>query len=446
MIQVPHHFEPRTYQLDLMRALDSGFDRAVTVWHRRAGKDKTLFNIIIKKALERVGTYYYFFPEFAQGRRVIWDGIDNDGFKFLDHIPKELIVKPNGLNRTDMKISLVNGSIIQIIGTDKFDKIRGSNPIGCVFSEFAFQNPKAWDIVRPILKLNGGWAVFNSTPFGKNHFYKLYEMGKGNDRWFTDLVTADDSKDENGNRYVTDEMIQEERDEGYSEDMIQQEYYCDFTANAQGFYYLKYIEQAFEEGRIGNIPHEANIAVDTWWDIGVSDSTAIWFTQTVGRTIHVIDFYQHNSVGVEHYAKHLQTLPYVYGTHHFPHDMSHTEFGTGRSRLESAEGLFGTQNLDVLPKLSREDGINAVRLILPKCYFDAEKCEKGIEALQNYHRQWDDKLQEFKNQPVHDWASHPADAFRYFAIGLTMPRDRRGPKSDFMRRKQRLRSKGWMLA
>ena len=443
MITLPHHFTPRTYQLELMRALDSGYKRAITVWHRRAGKDKTLFNIIIKKAFERVGTYYYFFPEFSQGRRVIWDGIDNDGFRFLNHVPKQLIEgKPN---KTDMKIDLVNGSIIQIIGTDKFDKVRGSNPVGCVFSEFAFQNPAAWDVVRPILSANGGWAVFNSTPFGKNHFYDLYEMAKTNNNWFHDFVTVDDSIDENGVRYVPEEVIQEDRASGMSEEMIQQEYYCDFTANAQGFYYLKYMEEAINANRIGRIPYEPNIAVDTWWDIGVSDSTAIWFTQIVGKTVHVIDFYQSNSVGLEHYAKHLQSLPYVYGTHHFPHDMAHTEFGTGRTRMESAEGLFGSASLDIVPKVGREDGINAVRLILPKCYFDEEKCADGVKALQNYHRQWDDKLQEFKNVPVHDWSSHPADAFRYFAVGLTMPREKRGPRTEFMRRRKNM-AKSWMLA
>lgn len=442
-LTIPFNFTPRVYQLNLMRALDSGYNRAVTVWHRRAGKDKTLFNIIIKKALERVGIYYYFFPEFAQGRRVIWDGIDNDGFRFLDHIPKELIKKPNGLNKTDMKIELVNGSIIQIIGTDKFDKVRGSNPVGCVFSEFAFQNPAAWDVVRPILTANGGWAVFNSTPFGKNHFYDLYEMARTNNNWYTDLVTVEDSVDENGDRYVSERLIQEDRDSGMSEEMIQQEYYCDFTANSQGFYYLKYMEDALNEGRLTNVPADPGATVDTWWDIGVSDSTAIWFTQIIGRTVHVIDFYQSNSVGLEHYAKYLQGLPYVYGAHHFPHDMAHTEFGTGRTRMESAEGLFGAANLAVVPKVGREDGINAVRLILPKCYFDQTKCADGIKALQNYHRQWDDKLQEFKNQPVHDWSSHPADAFRYFAVGLTMPREK-SHKQSFMR-KQRMRAKGWMV-
>lgn len=443
-IELPYKFIPRTYQLRLLQALDSGYKRAITIWHRRAGKDKTLFNIAIKKAFERVGTYYYFFPEFSQGRRVIWDGIDNDGFRFLDHIPKELVAKPNGFNKTEMKITLINGSIIQIIGTDKFDKVRGSNPVGCVFSEYAFQNPIAWDVVRPILTGNNGWAVFNTTPFGKNHAYDLYEMAKENPNWFHDLVTVEDSVNELGERYVPQELIEEDRLSGMSEEMIQQEYYCDFTANSQGFYYLKYIEEARKYNRITKVPYEPNIPVDTWWDIGYSDSTAIWFTQIVGKAVHVIDFYQSNSVGLEHYAKYLQSLPYYFGTHHFPHDMSHTEFGTGRSRMESAETLFGSKNIELGPKSSLEDGINAVRLILPKCYFDEEKCEEGINALQNYHRQWDNKLQEFKNTPVHDWSSHPADAFRYFALGLTLPRER-SHRSDMIR-KQRMRAKGWMLA
>jgi hypothetical protein len=157
IITIPYKFEPRTYQKELLAALDSGYRRAIAVYHRRAGKDKTMFNALVKKSLQRKGVYYYFFPEYAQGRRVIWDGIDGSGFKFLDHIPEPLIQSKNS---TDMKIVLTNGSVIQVMGTDKFDKVRGSNPVGCVFSEFAFQNPKAWNIVRPILGENQGWAIF----------------------------------------------------------------------------------------------------------------------------------------------------------------------------------------------------------------------------------------------------------------------------------------------
>jgi hypothetical protein len=440
-IQIPYNFIPRPYQLELMKALDSGYKRAVTVWHRRAGKDKTLFNLIIKKAFERVGTYYYFFPEFAQGRRVIWDGIDNDGFRFLNHIPKSLIKQAH---KTDMKIELVNGSIIQIIGTDKYDKVRGSNPVGCVFSEFAFQNPAAWDVVRPILSVNGGWAAFNSTPNGKNHFHDLYFNNLNNPNWYTKLVTIEDSLDHNGNRFVPDEIIEEDRRSGMSEEMIQQEYYCDWTANSQGFYFLKYVVDIQEQGHIRSVPYHPDVPVDTWWDLGVSDSTAIWFTQIIGKEIHIIDFYQNNSVGIEEYAKELQRRPYVYGKHHFPHDITQTEFGSGRTRYEVAESLFGADRVDIVPKIAFEDGVNAVRMILPRCYFDEAKCQEGINALQNYHREWDDKLREYKNKPVHDWASHPADAFRYFAVGLTIPR-KKSFRENYLRT-QRMRSKGWMLA
>lgn len=440
-ISIPYKFVPRIYQQRLLAALDEGYKRAITVWHRRAGKDKTLFNIVIKKSFERIGTYYYFFPEFSQGRRVIWDGIDNDGFRFLDHIPKQLIKQAH---KTDMKIELVNGSIIQIIGTDKFDKVRGSNPVGCVFSEFAFQNPAAWDVVRPILRLNNGWAVFNSTTFGKNHFYDLYEMAKSNENWFSDLVTVEDSLDENGVRYVPQEWIEEDRAEGYSDEMIQQEYYCDFTANAQGFYYLKLLEQVESEKRATSVPHYPELPVDTWWDIGVSDSTAIWFTQTVGKQVHVIDFYQDNSIGIEDYVKVLQAKPYNYGKNWFPHDMTHSEFGTGKTRLELAESLLGSQHVDFVPKMGKEDGIGAVRVLLPKCVFDAEKCKDGLNALRNYRRQWDNNKQEFKNTAVHDWASHPSDAFRYLAVGLTMPKEK-----SISQRRSRTKSigaKGWMIA
>lgn len=442
IIEIPYNFKPRQYQIDLLRAIDSGYKRAIAVYHRRAGKDKTLWNLTIKKAFERVGVYYYFFPEFAQGKRVIWDGMDGSGYRFLDHLPSELVRKANS---TDMKVELVNNSIIQIIGTDKFDKVRGSNPVGCVFSEFAFQNPKAWDIVRPILAENGGWAVFNSTPFGKNHFYDMFETAKSLPDWYTQLVTVEDSRDENGNRYVSEEVVEAERQAGMSEEMVQQEFYCSFTANAQGFYYLKYIEDADKEQRIGNVPYNPNYPVDLWWDIGFSDSTAIWFTQTINREICVIDFYQNNSQGLEHYAKYLQRLPYIYKSITFPHDIKKSEMGTGRSNLEIAYELFTGLDINVTQKLDIEDGIAAVRSILPMCVFDRNRCSLGLKALQNYHREWDEYRKEFKNKPVHDWSSHPSDAFRTLAVGLTIPQNK-SIKESRIKSFRRLSARNWRLA
>ena len=232
-ITIPYKFEPRQYQLELLQALDSGYDRAIAVWSRRAGKDKTLLNLVVKKALERVGVYYYFFPTFTQGRRVIWDGIDNGGMAFMDHIPDALIASSNS---NEMKVVLTNGSIIQIVGTDDYDRVRGSNPVGCVFSEYAWQNPMAYDTVRPILRANGGWAVFNSTPFGENHFFDLWQEAQENDAWFTQLVTVETALTNDGEHYITTEDIEEEKLSGMSDEMVEQEFYCSFTANTGGFY------------------------------------------------------------------------------------------------------------------------------------------------------------------------------------------------------------------
>ena len=441
VITIPYKFTPRPYQLELLRAMDSGYNRAIVVWSRRAGKDKTLLNLIVKKALERVGIYYYFFPTFSQGRRVIWDGIDNAGMKFLDHIPKPLIASTHA---NDMKIKLTNGSIIQIVGTDDVDRVRGSNPVGCVFSEFAWHNPQAYDIVRPILRANGGWAVFNSTPFGENHFFKLWEEAQSNEDWFTQLVTVDNALDNDGRRYITEKDIQEEIASGMSEDMIEQEFFCSFNANTGGFYYRKQLNQTKDENRVCRVPYEESVNVDTWWDLGIGDQTAIWFTQTVGKEIHVIDYYANSGEGLAHYAKELQNKQYVYGTHNLPHDANARELGTGRSRLEMIEELIG-HNVNIVPRLAVDDGIQAARSIFQHCYFDEVKCKEGLDALSNYHREWDEKNKVFKNRPSHDWSSHGSDAFRYFAVGYTVPRRNKERKNQYLRRMKNFRTKSWMV-
>lgn len=429
IITIPYKFIPRIYQKDLLAARDNGFKRMLSIYHRRAGKDKTMFNLIIREALKRKGVYFYFFPEYAQGRRVIWDGIDGSGFKFLDHIPDSLIQSKNS---TDMKIILTNGSVIQIMGTDKFDKVRGANPVGCVFSEFAFQNPKAWNIIRPILAENGGWAAFNSSTNGKNHFHDMYQMALKNKNWFVQNLNVEQTLDENGNRYVSDEVIQEEREAGMSEEMIQQEFYNSFTANSQGFYYLSILEDIEKNGQICNLPLDHSAPVETWWDIGGGDYTCIWFTQTMGKEIHVIDYYTSNNRGLDHYAKVLQSKNYIYRSHNFPHDIVNIEFGTGRTRFEVAEELFKGTRLNIVSKLSKEEGRNAVRIVLPNCRFDKSKCAMGLDGLKNYKKEWDDKHQIFKDNDVHDWASDPADAFRYLAIGITLPRSR-SFRNDYMK-------------
>ena len=423
-ITIPHLYKPRNYQLDLLKAMDSGYKRAVVVWSRRAGKDITLWNMIIKKALQRKGIYYYFFPEYSQGRKAIWEGIGKNGVSFLDHIPESLAKR----NTNEMKLRFVNGSILQIIGTDKFDSVRGTNPIGCVFSEYAWQNPAAWDVVRPILRENGGWACFNSTPYGENHFYKMWKRHDGkHDKWFTQLITADTAILDNGDPYISAADIQEEIEDGMSPDMVQQEFYCDFKADVGGFYYRKQLNAAEEEGRITKVPYDETVPVDTWWDIGWSDDTAIWFTQTVGREIHVIDYYINNQESATHYIDVCDKKGYIYNKHHLPHDAGSHSFETGRTKQEVMEDFWGNK-VEVLPKLGRDDGIDAVRIMFGRCWFDEEKSELGLDALSNYRRMKDTKLARFKKEPVHDWASNGADAFRQLATGYEVPRSQRQTK------------------
>ena len=228
-ITIPHKFTPRTYQLPFLEAMDSGYKRAFLIWHRRAGKDKECFNFMVKKSFERVGTYFYFLPEYAQAKKVIWDNIDNDGFKMLDHIPKEVI---KSINKTELKIDLVNGSVIQLLGADTFDKSGvGTNPVGVVFSEYPINRPEIWGFVRPILKVNGGWAVFNGTPRGQNHAYELLKMAEGlPETWFTQILTVDDTN------VLSKEDIEQEKAEGMPQDLIDQEYYCKFIENATNFF------------------------------------------------------------------------------------------------------------------------------------------------------------------------------------------------------------------
>jgi hypothetical protein len=404
-ITIPYKFTPRDYQIPLISCIDRGYKRAVCIFHRRAGKDKTLINLITKEALKRVGVYYYLFPTYKQGRKIIWQGIDKAGMKFTDHIPEEIRKRTND---QEMMIELKNGSIIQIIGTDDIDRIIGTNPVGCVFSEYSLQNPKAWDLLRPILAENEGWAVFNYTPRGKNHGYELYEMAKNNPKWFAQILTVDDTK------AISQEAIEEERLAGMDEDLIQQEFYCSFEAAIQGAYYAKQINKANEDGRITNVPYVENIPVYTVWDLGVGDSTAIWFVQLVNQEIRIIDYYEAQGEGLPYYAKVLDEKGYKYGGHYAPHDIQVREMGSGLSRLETARSLG--INFQVVKNISIDDGINAARTIFNRCWFDKEKTKQGVNCLVNYHKEYDEKRKEYKNIPYHDWSSHGADAFRYLAV------------------------------
>ncbi len=394
--------------------MDNGYKRAVLVWNRRSGKDKTLINFVAKKTFERVGAYYYFFPTYRQGKKILWEGRDREGFKFLDHFPKE--IRDGKPNDTELKIKLINGSLFQIVGTNDIDSIVGTNPVGCVFSEYSLQDPRAWDFVRPILAENGGWAVFNYTPRGENHGWDLLQAAQSDPKnWFSQVLTVDDTQ------AIPREVLEQERREIIAKHgndaLFQQEYYCSFNAPIEGSYYAKQIADANAEGRITVVPHTPQVYVDTWWDLGMDDSMTIWFSQTIGNKIHLIDYYENNGEGFAHYAKVLQDRKYVYGRHNFPHDIAVRELGTGKARIEVVNSL-GLKPNRTVPKLTLEDGIEAVRNIFSRCYFDQEKCRRGLNALKSYHKEYDEMRKTYRNHPEHDWSSHGADSFRALAVGF----------------------------
>ena len=416
-IVLPNSWNARPYQNDLFRYMFSDTlegKRACCVWHRRAGKDSSSLNFSAVAAHQRVGTIWHMLPTLNQAKKVIWKGIDKHGRRMIDQaFPKEI---RHATNESDMSIEFKNGSIWQCVGSDNYDSLVGTNPIGVIFSEFSVADPTAWDYIRPILLENGGWAIFIYTPRGKNHGHKLAMMAKGNPKWFYSALDITKTFGQDGKRIISDEMIEEERDSGMDESMVQQEYFCSWQAAVKGAYYGKLIEQAEKDDRVGDFPWDPKEKVETWWDLGVRDNMVIWFVQRNANRVKVIDFYMSSGVGLSHYIKILNDKPYTYSRHIAPHDISVKELGTGQTRLKTAADLG--LRFRVAPKLSLSEGIDAVRNLLPICYFDAKKCKRGIEALSLYRTDYDAAAQTFKPTPIHDWTSHPADAFR---TGAVMP-------------------------
>lgn len=428
-IQLPHNWSPRDYQLPAWSALESGIKRMVLVWHRRSGKDDVALHWTCSQMMQRPGTYWHLLPEASQSRKAIWDAVNpHIGIKRIDWaFPKAL------RRRTiehQMQIELVNGSMWQVLGSDNYDSLVGSPPVGVVFSEYALADPNAWAMLRPILAENGGWAIFVSTPRGRNHLHRIYELAKGDPAWYGQLLTVVDTG------VISPEIIERERREiakergdDEADAIIAQEYFCNFDAPIAGSYYARLIAQAEAQGRVGSIPYDPRHPVTTGWDIGVGDSTAIWFLQQVGLDLHLIDYYEASGVGADHYAKVLRERDYAYAGHIVPHDADDREWGNNASSRRDVLKSLGVKPLRVMPRASVDDGINAVRMLIQRAKFDKVKCERGLDALRNYQRKWDDDLKIFSQKPLHDWSSHGADALRYLAQGL---RDtpRQGPRQE----------------
>lgn len=416
-------WRPRDYQMPLWRYLRNGGTRALAVWHRRSGKDEIALHHTACAAMERVGTYWHMLPEASQARKAIWEAVNpHTGKRRIDEAFPHIMRATTREN--EMFIKFVNGSTWQVLGSDNFNSLVGSPPVGIVCSEWALCDPTSWAYLRPILAENGGWGLFITTPRGKNHCWHMLESAKQEPDWFSEVLGVDKTK------AIKKSVIDQERRElirEYGETqglaMFRQEYYAAFENAIVGSYYGEIMEAALTGGRITRVPASPDLPVYTGWDIGHSDSTSIWFSQMVGREPHIVDYYQNNGQKLAHYMKVVNERGYTYGRHFLPHDAGHRTFQTGMSVEElMIEAGWEQRDITVLGKTDIEAGIEQTRQLISLAYFDVDKCSQGISALKEYKKQWDKKKQRFMDKPYHDWASDPSDAFRYLAVGLQSER------------------------
>jgi phage terminase large subunit len=399
-------YKPR----DQIRAFHNRKERfAIIVAHRRFGKTVAAINDLIRSCFEidrpnvRVA---YIAPYLSQAKAVAWDY----ALEFTRDIPEIKV------NHSELRIDFLNGARFRLFGADNYNAMRGLYFDAVVLDEMADFPASAWsNVIRPALADRRGAATFISTPKGKNEFWELWHEAQNDPNWFTAMLKASD----------TSILDQEELDEArrtMGDDRYEQEFECSFEAAIQGAFYAKEMKEATEDGRITRVPYDRAASVITAWDLGIGDSTAIWFAQFVGQEIRIIDYYENSGVGLDHYAKVLLDKEYHYEQHILPHDVQVKELGTGKSRLETLDAL-GIRNIEIAPKLAVEDGIQAARTMIPKCWFDADNCTRGIEALRQYRRDFDEKLKTWRGRPLHDWTSHGADAFRYLAVGYRRESD-----------------------
>ena len=378
------------------------------VAHRRFGKTVGCINDLIKAALTNTRNvppprYGYVAPTYTQAKDVAWG--------YLKHFSAP--IPGIQMSESELWVEYPNGARIRLYGADNYDRMRGLYFDGIVIDEPAQMDPRAWpEVIRPTLSDYQGWATFIGTPKGRDWFYKIdrAESGAELDGWYRLVLKASET------RIITDDELTSLR-AGLTDEQYAQEFECSFEAAVIGAYYGRLMQQADQDKRISNVPYEPTVPVYTAWDLGVRDLTAIWFAQVVGREIRLIDYYEANGVDLGHYVREIMSKPYLYADHIVPHDAQAKELGTGKSRLEVLESL-GLKSLTIAPMHRVEDGINGARTIIPRCWFDAAKCARGIDALKLYRSEFDEKLMTLKPRPLHDWTSHAADAFRYLAMTL----------------------------
>jgi len=381
---------------------------AVLVCHRRAGKTVACIAELVLSALFTTKTearYAYVAPQYNQAKDVAWTYV------------KRLTADIPGIeyNESELRADLPNGSRIRLYGADNPDRLRGLYLDGVILDEFADMRSSVWgEIIRPMLADRHGWAVFIGTPKGHNEFYTKYQEASNDPQWFALTLRASES-----GLIDADELVDAAK--SMSEDQYAQEFECSFEAAIAGAYYGKEFAQIEKEGRICDVPYQPAIPVFTAWDLGRTDDTSIWFYQPVGREVHVIDFHSSNGHDADFYADLLDKKGYNYaklGEHPFlwlPHDAKAKTFVAKGKTIQEQFAERGYKSL-IVANLSIQDGIQATRQLFKRAYFDRTKCKDGTEALKLYQREWDSEKKVFRDKPLHNWTSHPADAARMMGV------------------------------
>lgn len=376
---------------------------AGVVAHRRAGKTVACIMDLIKKAVEHTGReprFAYIAPTYQQAKDVAWSYL------------KEYTTAIPGMSKSESELSVTfphNGARIRLYGAENYDRIRGLYLDGVVIDESGDIDPRAWpEVIRPALSDRRGWATFIGTPKGRNAFHKVYTSAKTDDDWFTAELRAsqtgilDDEELDSARKMLTPEQYA-------------QEYECSFDAAIVGAFYGREMAQAEQDERITSVPHDRSADVYASWDLGIGDSMAIWIFQVVGKEWHWIDYYENSGFALDHYVDWVKSLPYTVHGHYLPHDGEARELQTGKSRKEFLEERGF--NVEIVPRHEPMDGIDAARTRFNRFWFDEKKCARGIDCLRMYRSEYDDKNQVLRPRPLHDWASHGADAFRCGVMG-----------------------------
>jgi hypothetical protein len=424
-VSLPNDFTPRDYQSRYMRYFDAGGKKALWVVHRRGGKDLTAMHQTVKLAHQRKGVYWHIYPSFTQARKAIWEGFRRDGKRIMENVfPGFSDIKRAGSiikkkDESQMMLELKCGSIWRLLGSDKIEVV-GAGPVGVVYSEYAISNPRARNLIRPMLRENGGWESYITTPRGRNHAKELYDAAVKDPMWFCEVQRLRDTgayaewQNAKGEYYKSaDEVMDEEKSDGMPDALVAQEYDCDWNAALVGAIWGDLINRLIEVDGMPEFDHDFS-DVFTSWDLGITDSTAIWFWQFRDGGVDIIDYYEETGKPLSHYFDLIDSKPYKYVKHWLPHDARQVTLSSGQSILNQMLRKWPGQVV-VGPNMPLLDGIQAGRWLLQQPIRFHPRVNEGLEALRQYHYDYDEEAKTFSSQPEHDWASHAADSFRYLA-------------------------------